>query len=196
MAKSQDNVVMQGASGTVGKMLVFRQRGDKTIIARKPKGRGGERVYSPDQIKVQNRFLDASLYARKAIADPDLKAAYLAKATVNQTAYNVAVKDFFTPPTVRRLDDRAYSGIVGDVISFIIKDVLMVKEVMLEILDDGGSIIEAGYAEAADNQGVEWLYTATVDNTDYSNCIFRVTMTDTPGNIYSELKSYGEDTNP
>jgi len=195
MAKSKDNVVMQGASGTVGKMLVFRQRGDKTIIARRPKGRGGERIYSPDQLKIQNRFLDASLYARKAIADPDLKAAYLAKATVNQTAYNVAVKDFFTPPTVRRLDDRAYNGVVGDVISFIIKDVLMVKEVMLEILDDGGAIIEAGYAEVVDTQGIEWLYTATVDNTDYSSCTFRVTMTDTPGNTYSEAISYGEDTN-
>ena len=195
MAKSRDNVVMQGASGTVGKMLVFRQRGDKTIIARRPKNRA-ERIYSPDQLQAQNRFLDASLYARKAIDNPELKAAYQAKANINQTAYNVAFKDFYTAPTVRRLDDRAYKGVIGDLVSILIKDVLMVKEVRVEIQDEEGAIIEAGHAENVDTQGIEWNYTATVDNTDYASGIIKVTMTDTPGNTYSEMKSYGEDTNP
>ena len=37
MAKSKDNVVMEGASGKIGRMLVFRQRADQTIIARRAK---------------------------------------------------------------------------------------------------------------------------------------------------------------
>ncbi|GAA4795288.1 hypothetical protein GCM10023231_24620 [Olivibacter ginsenosidimutans] len=195
MAKSFDNEVMAGASGRVGKMLVFRQRGDQTIIARKPRKRKDGKLFTDVQLQVQNRFLDASLYARKAIADPELKAAYQAKANVNQTAYNVAVKDFFTPPVVRRLDDRAYTGVVGDLLSILIKDVLMVTEVMVEILDDDGTVIESGYAESVDNQGIEWFYTATVDNEDYNTVSFRISMVDTPGNRYTEVKTFGQDTN-
>ena len=194
MAKSKDNVVMQGASGTVGRMLVFRQRGDKTIIARRPRN-SAERIFTPEQLKAQNRFLDASLYARKAIENPELKAAYQAKANINQTAYNVAFKDFYTAPTIRRLDDRSYTGVVGDLLSILIKDVLMVQEVMVEIQDDNGAIIETGYAENIDNQGIEWKYIATVDNADYINSSIKVTMTDTPGNTYFEVRRYGENTN-
>jgi len=193
MAKSFDNEVMAGASGRVGKMLVFRQRGDQTVIARKPRKRRDGKPFSQDQLQMQNRFLDASLYARKAIENPELKAAYQAKANVNQTAYNVAFKDYFTAPTVRRLDDRAYTGVVGDLLSILIKDVLKVTEVMVEIQDEEGALVEAGYAESVDSQGIEWFYTATVNNENYSGSSFSISMVDTPGNRYTEIKTFGQD---
>ncbi len=193
MAKSRDNVVMQGASGKIGKMLVFRQKGDQTIIARTAKKRPDGKPYTSDQLAAQNRFVDASLYAKKAIKDESLKALYQAKANVNQSAYNVAFKDFFTPPSVRRLNDLEYTGQIGDEITFLVKDVLMVTTVSFEIVDSSDVVIESGMAEAMDDAGVEWKYSTTVANPGYADALYRITMLDTPKNITTVIKAYGAD---
>lgn len=193
MAKSKDNVVMQGASGKIGRNLVFRQKGDQTIIARRPRETSSGRPISEDQLKVQQRFLDASLYAKKAIKDEELKAAYKAKANINQTAYNVAFKDYFTPPTVRRLNDAGYSGQAGEEIIFMVRDIMRVTEIEVEILDSSEMIIETGMAVPLDDDNIEWQYTTTVENPNYTECVYRITMLDTPRNITTVIKAYGED---
>jgi len=193
MAKSRDNVVMQGASGKIGKTLVFRQKGDQTIIARTGKKRADGKPYTEKQLKVQNRFLDASLYAKKAILDIPLKALYEAKANINQTAYNVAFKDYFTAPTVRRLDDRNYFGEIGDVIKLMIKDVLKVTQVTIDIVDSSDTLIETGVATALDEGGIEWEYIVKADNLDYENTRYRISMVDTPENTTVVLVEYGQD---
>ncbi|MBE8722969.1 hypothetical protein C4F40_19800 [Sphingobacterium sp. Ka21] len=196
MAKSKDNVVMQGASGKVGRNLVFRQKGDQTIIAKRPRAAAVDRPVSEKQLKVQNRFLDASLYAKKAIKDEEIKAAYAAKANINQSAYNVAFKDYFAAPQVRRLNDINYKGAVGDELNFLIKDIMKVTEINIEILDQSEVLIESGLAVPLDADNVEWSYTATVANADYENAIYRITMLDTPKNITTVIKAYGEDMEP
>lgn len=192
MAKSRDNVVMQGASGRIGKTLVFRQKGDQTIIARTGKKRADGKPYTEKQLKVQNRFIDASLYAKKAIQEIPLKALYEARANINQTAYNVAFKDYFTAPMVRRLDDRNYFGQIGDAIKLMIKDVLKVTQVKIEILDSSETLIESGSATALDNEGIEWEYIAKVDNFDYESTLYRISMVDTPENTTVVLVEYGQ----
>lgn len=193
MAKSKDNVVMQGASGKVGRNLVFRQKGDQTIIAKRPKAPATAKPVSDKQLRVQNRFLDASLYAKKAIKDDELKAAYGAKANINQSAYNVAFKDYFTAPQVRRLNDSNYKGAVGDELNFLIKDIMKVTEINIEILDQSEVLIESGLAVPVDSDNVEWTYTASAANADYENAVYRITMLDTPKNITTVIKAYGED---
>ena len=193
MAKSKDNVVMQGASGKIGRNLVFRQKGDQTIIARRPRETATGRPISDDQLKVQERFLDASLYAKKAIKYEDLKAAYKAKATINQTAYNVAFKDFFTPPTVRRLNDVGYSGQAGEEITFMVRDIMRVTEIEVEILDSSEMLIETGMAVPIDDDNLEWRYITTVENPNYAESVYRITMLDTPRNITTVIKAYGAD---
>lgn len=195
MAKSRDNVVMQGASGKVGRNLVFRQRGDQTIIAKRPRITEGREATEKQQ-QVQNRFLNASLYAKKAIQDPELKNAYQMKANINQSAYNVAFKDFFTRPEVRLLSDGTYEGNVGDEITFLVRDTLKVTQVEFEILDQDEVVIESGFAEPTDEDNTGWRYTASVENVDYANAIYRITMLDTPKNITTVIKAYGEDMEP
>lgn len=192
MAKSVDNVVMQGTSGKIGKMLVFRQRGDQTIIARTAKKRPDGRPYTQEQLAVQDRFLDASLYAKKSIKDDTLKARYKAKANVNQTAYNVAFKDYFTPPQIRLLQDKDYKGLAEQEITFLVKDILQVTQVTFEIVDDSDTIIESGLAINSDGDGLEWKYTTTVENPDYESAIYRFTLIDTPGNSTIIIVRYGE----
>lgn len=193
MAKSKDNVVMQGASGKIGRNLVFRQKGDQTIIARRPRETAGGRPISEKQFRVQERFLDASLYAKKAIKDDELKAAYKAKANINQTAYNVAFKDYFTAPTVRRLNDKGYTGNVDEEITFMVHDIMRVTEIEIEILDSDSTLIESGLALPIDEDNIEWKYTTTVVNPSYAESVYRITMLDTPRNITTEIKTYGED---
>ncbi|MDM1296826.1 hypothetical protein HX021_21285 [Sphingobacterium sp. N143] len=191
MAKSRDNVIMQGASGTIGRMLVFRQRGDQTIIARRPKKMENGRVPTDKQIAVQNRFMDASLYARTAILDPDLKAAYQAKANINQSAYNVAFKDFFTAPVIRRWDDSGYQGNAVDQITLMVKDVMAVVKVQVQILDQNDTVIETGLAQDMDGIGVSWMYQVQEDNPGFEQAKYRVTLTDTPGHEYTYELAYG-----
>lgn len=193
MAKSRDNVVMDGASGKVGRNLVFRQRGDQTIIAKRPRVVAGGREVSEKQQQVQNRFLNASLYAKKAIKDEELKHAYQMKANINQSAYNVAVKDFFTNPEVRLLNDDGYEGNIGDDITFLVRDVLKVTDIEFEILDQDEVLIESGPAEPTDEDNTGWKYTASAENADYPNAIYRITMVDTPKNVTEVIKTYGED---
>jgi hypothetical protein len=193
MAKSKDNVVMQGASGRVGKNLVFRQKGDQTIIAKRPRIAEGK-VVTAKQKAVQDKFYDASRYAKRAIADPVLKEAYAAKATINQTAYNVAFRDYFSAPEIRRCDDRGYKGQAGDSLTFLIRDIMKVTELSVEILGQDDTVVETGLAQSADPENIEWTYVTTVANGDYSNAKYRLTMLDTPKNVTVVTKSYGEDT--
>ncbi|MFE2861213.1 MULTISPECIES: hypothetical protein [Sphingobacterium] len=190
MAKSKGNVVMEGASGTVGKMLVFRQRGDQTIIARRPTFHN-KKAPTVKQLDVQNRFMDASLYARTAIQDPDLKAAYQAKANINQTAFNVAFKDYFTAPVIRRWDDSGYQGNAMDQILFMVKDVMKVVKVQVGIFDANDLELEVGMAQDMDGQGISWMYQVQADNSNFENAKYRVTLTDTPGHEYTYELVYG-----
>ncbi|SKB49762.1 hypothetical protein SAMN05660841_00895 [Sphingobacterium nematocida] len=195
MAKSKDNVVMQGASGKVGRNLVFRQKGDQTIIAKRPRTVTG-RVLTDKQLAVQNKFYDASQYAKRAMLDPILKKAYAEKATINQQPYNVAFRDYFNEPTIRKFDDSAYKGLVGDIITIQVKDIMKVTEVSIEILDQADVHIESGLATATDDSNSQWTYEATVANVDYDTAKFKITMLDTPKKITKVQKSYGEDMNP
>lgn len=189
MAKSKHNEVMQGASGRIGNNLVFRQRGNQTIIAKRPRKTSGTRTQK--QIEVQNRFLDASLYAKSVIQDEQLKAIYQSRATVNQSAYNVAIKDYCRPPEIRKLDDDKYKGEVGDTFTLMVRDVLQVQELQVEILDLDGDLIESGQA-VPDTSFTYWTYTAAEPNPDYETSSYKITMLDTPGHVTVETLEYGE----
>ncbi len=195
MAKSKDNLIMQGTSGRVGRNLVFRLKGDQTIIAKRARPKTN-REYTSDHKSVMNRFTRAALYAKAAIQDPQLKAAYQAKANVNQTAYNVAFRDYIVKPYVALLDDTGYQGNTGEKISLLIKDVLQVVDIRVEILDSNDAVIESGVATVApaDRTNTQWNYTMTEDNPDYENSKYRITLTDTPGKKTVEIKNYGQDT--
>jgi hypothetical protein len=48
-----------------------------------------------------NKFREASIYARKQILDSVSKAAYKAKAVGMQSAYNIAIADYYHPPEIK-----------------------------------------------------------------------------------------------
>ncbi len=97
MAVSKRNVITRGASGKFADQVVFRQRGDKTVMCKPPC------PYPPKtekQLANQDRFKRANDFAKAAIKDPERKAYYKSIAKPHQTAYNAAFQDAYNKPEV------------------------------------------------------------------------------------------------
>jgi hypothetical protein len=73
MPKINNNPIMKGARGMLGGVVVYRQFRGMTIMSNRPKK---SKVITPHQQAIKSRFLLAVEYAKKQIADPELKAKY------------------------------------------------------------------------------------------------------------------------
>lgn len=184
MAINKQNIIVEGSNGKIGRNLVFRQKGGTTVMPRRSV-LNPDYVASEKQINQRFTFMEAAWYAKNAIENPVLKAEYKAKAKPNQTAYNVAFKDFVTAPILHSVNYSAYTGAIGSKISFRITDVLAVVSVKVGLFDTGGVLIEEGMAVQSALK-LDWIYTATVAHTPVIGTHIVVTMTDTPANVYTK----------
>lgn len=175
-----NNDLVMGSSGRIGDQLVYRQRGGKTIIAKRPRRTGIPP--SAMQLEVQELFSEAVLYAKSVIADEAKKAIYKAKAKPYQSAYNLALADFCRPPAIKKYDVSGYSGQVGDQLSIRAIDDFKVEWVKLLIKDSADSMIEEGLAVLSANK-LDWIYTATVVNPSLVGSKLSISAADMPGNI-------------
>lgn len=182
MAHSNKNIVIHGMSGKLGDILVFRQRSGKTIAAQAPGERPGEGTVA--QQAIRSRFQRAVVYAKAAIADPTVKATYQAAAGGDQSAYNVAIADFFHAPDILSIDISRYTGQPGQTISLQVTDDFLVKTVKLSIHNEDGSLVEEGNAVKEAN-GLDWVYTTTAANAATSGDRIVVTASDNADNLSS-----------
>lgn len=186
MAESKNNVITHGLSGKVGDLIVFRNRGGKTFVSSKPKARTG--APSENQVQHQERFQEAILYAKAAIADPASKAAYENAISGGQTAYNVAVADFFHAPDIKSVDLSGYTGNTGETITIRVTDDFKVTGVTVDIYNADGSEVESGAAVQSTN-GIDWTYTATAANESLDGDRIVIRASDLPGNVTKEEKN-------
>lgn len=184
MAVNKRNIVIEGSSGKLGKTLVFRQRGGITILSAPPVLKD-DYVPSEDQVAQRFLFMEAAWYAKGAIENSALKKEYQAKAKPNQSAYNIAFKDYTTAPILHSVNYSDYTGAIGGKISCRITDVLAVKAVKISLYDSTGELIEQGMAVQSDFQ-LDWIYTATVAHTPIVGTNIVIEMTDTPANVYKK----------
>lgn len=180
MAKSRNNVITHGLSGLIGDLLVFRQRGGKTIVSDRPKAR----VDNPNanQLSVRERFIKAARYAKAAISDLAKKALYGAAAEADQSAYNVAFADYQKAPEIKA--EPNYSGYIGQIgypIEATVYDNFMVTAVKVEIRDAANTLIEEGEAIQQEDES-KWIYVTTVANPDYATSSIIVKAYDMPEN--------------
>jgi hypothetical protein len=183
MAESKNNVLTHGLTGLVGDMIVFRNRGGKTFVSTKPKERTGEP--SENQKQHQGRFQEAILYAKTAIADPATKAEYSKAIAGNETAYNIAVADFFHAPDIKDVDLSKYAGKIGETITIRATDNFKVTEVSVTIFNADGTEVEHGLAVISAN-GIDWLYTASAENASLDGDRIVIRASDLPGNVTEE----------
>lgn len=186
MAESKNNVIVHGFTGKFGDLLVFRQVAGKTIASKAPAAPQGEP--SEKQLAVRARFQQAVLYGRAVLADPATKKTYADAAPNGQSAYNVAVADFFQAPDIAEIDVSGYTGQPGQVIKIKVTDDFKVKTVKLTIQNEDGSLVEEGDAVQLGNSA-DWTYTATAPNANLTMDKITVTATDNPANLTTEEKT-------
>ncbi|MFI2743383.1 hypothetical protein ACG2LH_11635 [Zhouia sp. PK063] len=183
MAVNKNNVVVSGSSGKLGNTMVFRQRGRLTVLAQMPY-RSKRYVPTENQKAHQLKFTAASFYAQGVLQNPVLKAAYTAKAKGNQSAYNMAIKDYLTPPLLASANCSSYTGKIGSTITLAISDVLAVVTVKIVLYTNDGTLVEEGMAVQDAENAMFWVYTATAVNTPVSGMVLMAYLTSTPGNVY------------
>jgi hypothetical protein len=183
MAKVAGNIVLHGAHGKLGDQIVIRQRSGTTILSQAPVASGKEPTAA--QAAHRLRFQLAVLYGKKVLGDATLEAEYAARAEGLKNAYNVAVADFLHAPDIDEIDVTNYHGAVGDTIRIRVTDDFEVKQVTVAIHNGDGSLVEEGDAVQQDDV-IDWLYTATAENTEMAGDRIEIKAMDRPGNITEE----------
>ena len=185
MAESKNNVVTHGLSGKID-LLVFRSRGNRTLVSLAP--HKSSQPPSAAQEAVKQKFQQAVLYGKAVNADPAKKAAYENAASEGQSAYNVAIADFFNAPNIEEINVEGYTGAIGSKIIVKATDDFEVSKVHVTIENGDGSLVEEGDA-VADAIGLHFTYTATVTNASVTGDKITVTAFDNPGNETASSKT-------
>ncbi|WP_341835672.1 hypothetical protein WJU16_22865 [Chitinophaga pollutisoli] len=182
MARINENLLVKGARGNVGKQFVYRKHGNSTIIGKMP-------VYDPKtarsdaQLTVRDQFTSAAMYARGAVQSPELKKEYQKKAAPGMSAYNMALRDYLKAPVVRKINIDAFDGPPGSTIVVHAKDDFRVTAVRVRIQRvETGEILEEGNAILAPVHRDQWIYTTTQAYPSLDGLIVTATATDLPGN--------------
>lgn len=93
MARLQNNSLLQGLRGTIGKELVFKQYANKVVVSKYP---DMSRV-KPSEKQVQNRqrMKEATAYALSILRNPVLREAFEKTLLPGESVYHRAKKDWF-----------------------------------------------------------------------------------------------------
>lgn len=156
MAKVQNNLIIHGLSGMLGKQIVVRRgKNGQYFISAAP--HNSTHDVTDAQKQQREKFRQAILYAKSAQTTPEYKD--VAKAR-GQSAFNVAVADFLHPPEIQSIDLGSYQGAPNETITITAIDDIKVKTVGVMIVADDGTLVEKGSAVASPNTN-QWLYTTT-----------------------------------
>jgi hypothetical protein len=94
MAQSKTSVLLHTMRGAIGKQIVVKQYGNKTVITAYPDMSN----IKPSKLQQQKRkkFAAAIEYAQSIIRDPVKKAAYAKKLKRGARVYNAAIREFLS----------------------------------------------------------------------------------------------------
>jgi len=176
MAKVRNNIFVRGLSGSLGEQFVVKQdKSGRTIVGISPTF-DPNRNYTEAQMNWQEKFRDASVYAKGAKDN----IVYVEKAKDTPlTSYNVAMADWFHAPEIQELDVSAWHREAGQVIRIKAVDDVQVTQVSVVITNPGGVVLEQGAAVQA--EGAWWTYTTTATAPEGPRIV--ATARDLPGNI-------------
>ena len=187
MAKTK-SLLTAGLRGTVGGTLVFRKLNGETVVAAAP----GPRSKQPTegQMIQRERFRLASLYAKRATSDPELRVEYelVAKAKKLPSARAAAIADYFRSPEILNAKfSTDPSGII--IVEAIVVDYLRVKSVTISVNAPDGSALETGNGVLGiDNQ--TWTYQVQNSADLVAGARFDLAATDLPGNVTTQSLYY------
>lgn len=176
MGKVKENLLTKGFSGRIGDEIVFRQVGNRTLFAKRPRKRTS---IAPSQQAQRDFFSKAVVFAKTMLLDPLIRADYQNRAKLAglASAYSAAVTDYLKAPKINSIDTDYYKGAVGDIIWIIALDDFKLQSMTVTLQRADGSVIESG---AAVLQEGRWKYIATQANAIAGTKVL-VVATDRPG---------------
>lgn len=86
------NILLKGLQGSIGKTLVFRRCGNKTVVSLYP-----ERSNKPPtekQRRQRERFRRAVAYARDVVGDAGQRALYEGRVKKGQSVFQYAMREY------------------------------------------------------------------------------------------------------
>lgn len=90
---TSDNILLKQVRGTLGKQLVIKQYGDKTVLSAYPDM--SSRKLTPKQIEANERMARANDYAQGIMYNPELKnAALLRLKVLENKLYRALIKEY------------------------------------------------------------------------------------------------------
>ncbi len=182
MANVKLNPILEQIRGAVGD-LVFKRYEDRVILSRKPEPSG--RPATPAQAAHRERFRQATVYGRLALADPKSRTFYEGVADDRHLpVFALTIADFFRAPTIQEIDLSAYAGKPGDLVGVSATDNVEVVRVVVTVSAADGTLIETGEAALKDGH---WVYVAMAAVAANADIRIGVRAYDRPGGV-------GEDT--
>lgn len=178
MANASGNIFVRALRGSVGDQFVIKVvRSGDTVVSNMPTFRS-DRSFSEAQIDVQERFREATHYAK----DVKTQAVYVEKAAHSDlTAYNIAVADWFHAPKVSEIDVADWRGEAGKTLRVKAIDDVQVVDVRVMICDTNGVVLEEGMASK--DVGDWWTYTTLQATPEATRVV--ATARDLPGHATS-----------
>jgi hypothetical protein len=177
MGKVKENLLTKGFSGRIGDEIVFRQVGDRTMFAKRPRKRA---TLTPGQAAHRAQFQKAVYYSKSVLLDPAVRAEYeaLAKEANLKSAYTAVVTDYLKEPQIASVFTDNYKGEAGVAIYVAAVDHFKLKQVTVTIKRADGTIIETG---PATREAENWKYVVTQPNANVAGTRFVINANDRPG---------------
>ena len=89
------NLLLRNLSGHLGKEIVFKQYGDKTVVSKYPDM--SKRKLSPKQVQINEIMKEATYNAKTILADEDLRNEAQIRLNVTRNRlYPALIKEYFT----------------------------------------------------------------------------------------------------
>jgi len=93
-----ENFLLKKLSGHLGKQLVFKQYGEKTVVAKYPDM--SKRKLSPKQLRINTIMEEANYEAKRILADEELRTAAQVKLNVTRNKlYTALIREYFKTMT-------------------------------------------------------------------------------------------------
>ena len=182
MAKYIRNAITSSISGAFGREFVFRQVNGKTILTPLPQRKA---AWSEKQIARRQKFSNASLYAKAAVANPGMKEEYTAIAKIKNFrggAMVAAMTDFLTSTQLSVAYAHQFDQNIGFPVTIVLKDNFKGKEMTVSISNKDGTITESGKASFTFGD-TAWSYVTTMPYESIEGLKVVVTVKDRVGRV-------------
>jgi hypothetical protein len=179
------NDLTEGLSGKVGK-IIFRTYLGKTYASSRPRK---HKKQSEQQRSNREKFQLATQYAKRVMADADMKAYYksIALQLALPNAYTAAITDYLRKPKISEVDTSGYNGRLGDSVKITAsKKHFKLASVNVIIASEDNRVLEQGPAQWQGGDQWEFRGEALLLSPEDSYVIM-VTATDQMGGKTQEL---------